>query len=261
VVSHERRSSRTVLAFCGAMLDATNVTRCMRWRSLIRHVCRCRDLAFIYAPVASPDVVSPQGMHQSARMRQMRHLFDGGPLPTALDASMAALPSARPATAPRASPVLAPVYENSVGTHANEPCEGMWREEPGVTYRRGSGSGRCGRSARNGWQERQPPRSAAGRLQPLMVAIPEDAGSSAQASPPAHSLKRVPGARPGVARSPTGFTGRHFAGVQQLANLFETTRLSQVAPTSVSKVQALVRDYEGPSRYKRSARTAERRRA
>jgi hypothetical protein len=206
----------------------------------------CRDLAFILTTLSSPDIISPKGLLQSSRMRNMRVLFDG-PLPTALDESVAPQPSARPPQNPRPA---------SHGAHAtrrrttqeditlnDEPSEGMWREEPVQMPRRGiRRQGRyVGKDAKTSHDEGRCPA-------PAMLVIPEHVESVA----PAGALHRLPGARPGMQRSPTGLVGRNFAGVQTLTNLFETTRLSQVAPFKVSKVKSLVREYEEVNPYKRS---------
>lgn len=206
----------------------------------------CRDLAFIFTTLSSPDIISPKGLLQSSRMRNMRVLFDG-PLPTALDESVAPQPSARPSQNP---------HPSSLGAHAtrlrttkedislnDEPSEGMWREEPVQTARRGNR--RDGRYAdKDGAACYHKGRCPA----PAMLVIPEDAESAA----PAGALHRLTGARAGMPRSPTALVGRNFAGVQTLTNMFETTRLSQVAPFRVSKVKSLVREYEEVNPYKRS---------
>ena len=217
----------------------------------------CRDLTYVFTNAASPDIISPKGMHQSARMRKMRHLFDG-PVPTALDASMAALPQARPATAPSRQQLTPPAQAQlgplskvvdapALSADLEVAIDEGWQEETNVTYRR----------RMHGLRSTA---AAAGRLQqrPAMVAIPESDSMCASISPQGGGARRLSGARPGVPRSPSGYTGRHYAGVQQLANMFETTRLSQVGPVQVSKVQSLVSRYEGPRGYRRGARAGDR---
>ena len=171
-------------------------------------------------------------------MRDMRLLFEG-PLPTALDDAVAPpaplsahrTPQVTPPpprrTPARAAPRTSPLHSGDV---SYTPTDGMWREEPRV-----------------------PPgghKAARPRTTPLMVAVPEDdEAQSAQADSP---HRRLPGARPGQLRAPGRFAGRNFAGVQTLANMFETTRLSQVAPFRVSKVKSMVREYESPGAPRRA---------
>jgi hypothetical protein len=82
-----------------------------------------------------------------------------------------------------------------------------------------------------------------------MISVPEDGilENHDQNSP----LEGKDPRKAGRLRSPCAFVGHKFAGVQTLANMFETTRLSQVAPFKVSKVKSLVQEIEGPQKYRR----------
>ena len=307
----------------------------------------CSEMAFQLSHPPQADIVSPQGRHQSTRMRNMRHMFDG-PLPTALDKSVIfsssskatlkppaakqagarqpgqqqrrqACPS-RAASATVATEQVPSMLASAQGARPPAPAAGNQERlaRPG-TAPGGSRAGHaCGarphtdrdraakddtssnsggsavtvpevaessnwewlmcdervRAAKDLKSERLHPDHTVGNTQqaagalgttppaPAMLAIPEDgdadgapvAMSPSGISPSTHSRVRV--AKPGL--SPSGFAGRQYAGVRSLCSMFETTRISQVAPLPASKVKSRVREIEGhrPSPYKRAGRNA-----
>lgn len=174
---------------------------------------------------------------QSKRMRNMRVLFDG-PVPTALDATLAAKPAARnspglhPSRASPSSHARATQHSSRRQKEAvNEAASvGMWREAPPL------------RQYPSGSQENVHPHPHSKLWrgeQAMLQAISEDSQAAGSQFGVAGRLGH------GLPQAPPGVGGRKFAGVQSLTNMFETTRLSQVAPHRVSKVKSLVREIEG----------------
>jgi hypothetical protein len=186
-------------------------------------------------------------MQQSKHMRNMRVLFDG-PLPTALDPPTQSQPARSVGTQPRPQRVRAHAHSArhspGNGIVALQPSEGMWLEEPQASSR-GCPFSASALSARSG-------KSPTG----LMISVPEkDILENQCHNSPENREHRCKAGKAGKMQSPCAFVGRKFAGVQTLANMFETTRLSQVAPFKVSKVKSLVREIEGPQHYRRRPRS------